>query len=318
MTMPQSPESDSSIRAPGPGSQLRQARTDLKLAPEDVARILHLSPRQILALENDDYLSLPGPTYVRGYLRGYAQLLGLSTDSVVETYNRATATAKPMDLGKLMPKAEIRSDHQLIKLATAAVVVIVVGLSAVWWQEQEKTPDVAVQESTTSTMPDESTGSGIADPLAQSDVAPEGLTGEVPVLPAPSTEMPASVAKAPVTPERPSAPATKPEPDANVTPEPPAPAPKRVVGTPSHLVIRAEADSWVDVKDVNGSTLIYQLVPAGSLVTADGVAPLQVYLGNADGVRVEFEGQEYDIAPHKRGVSPTVRFVLRKQAAQAE
>ena len=59
--------------ASAPGSQLQQARKDLQLAPEDVAQILHLSVKHINALERDDYKSLPGPTYVRGYLRSYAQ-----------------------------------------------------------------------------------------------------------------------------------------------------------------------------------------------------------------------------------------------------
>ena len=46
----------------GPGRLLRQARLDLRLAPEDVAQILHLSSKHITALEMDDYLSLPGDT----------------------------------------------------------------------------------------------------------------------------------------------------------------------------------------------------------------------------------------------------------------
>src|SRR5688572_7947065 len=104
-------------RPSGPGSQLRQARLDLKLTPENVAHILHLSPRQIVALENEDYDKLPGPTYVRGYLRGYSQLLGLSAEPILELYGRSVAVTKPIDLSKLAPKPEIRSDHQLIKFA---------------------------------------------------------------------------------------------------------------------------------------------------------------------------------------------------------
>src|SRR6266516_1116435 len=135
---------NTAARASGPGGQLRQARLDLKLAPEDVAHILHLSARQIVALEGDDYDHLPGPTYVRGYLRGYAQLLGLPSEPVVDAYNRLVASRKPVDLGKLTPKAEIRSDHQLIKFATVAIVPIIRGLSAVWWHEQER-PAATVQ-----------------------------------------------------------------------------------------------------------------------------------------------------------------------------
>ena len=64
-TIPESP--DTSAPRSGPGRLLHEARLDLRLAPEDVAQILHLSSKQIVALEQDDFNNLPGPTYVRGY-----------------------------------------------------------------------------------------------------------------------------------------------------------------------------------------------------------------------------------------------------------
>ena len=55
-------QSDTAVRAPvhGPGTLLAQARADLHLAQEEVAAKLHLATRQIQALEQDDYSSLPG------------------------------------------------------------------------------------------------------------------------------------------------------------------------------------------------------------------------------------------------------------------
>ena len=66
----------------GPGVRLAQARDELGLPVKEVARMLNLSPSHITALENDDYESLFGPTYVRGYLRSYAQLLGLPPEEI--------------------------------------------------------------------------------------------------------------------------------------------------------------------------------------------------------------------------------------------
>ena len=91
---------------PGPGNMLTKARTELGMSVEDVAAELRLSPRQISALEKDDYHSLPGPTYVRGYLRNYARLLGLPESEVIP---ESRPTAIDDDDAPSMSEAEIRS-----------------------------------------------------------------------------------------------------------------------------------------------------------------------------------------------------------------
>jgi cytoskeleton protein RodZ len=278
----------------GPGSQLRQARLDLKLAPEDVAHILHLSTRQIVALEDDDYEKLPGPTYVRGYLRGYAQLLGLSAEPVVDAYNRLVATKKPVDLGKLGPKPEIRSDHQLIKLATVAVIVIVLGLSAVWWQEQERPPprtqtlgqtpamEEPVAEESSSTVP--------------ADVRPDAT---LPTVPVPDTAR----ATAPV---KPPVPAT--DPLIAAGPVAATQTPAAAAAPRGRMVVRTEVESWADIRDASGNRLLYEVIPAGRTVSVEGATPLSVFLGNANGVKVEFNNQPVDVARYKRG--DIARFTL--------
>ncbi|MCZ7597367.1 MAG: helix-turn-helix domain-containing protein [Gammaproteobacteria bacterium] len=60
-----------------PGMILAAARDELKWSIEDVAANLNLRVSVIEALERDDYGDLPGPTFVRGYIRAYARLLGI-------------------------------------------------------------------------------------------------------------------------------------------------------------------------------------------------------------------------------------------------
>ena len=105
---------EASVPRTGPGNLLQQARLDLRLAPEDVAQILHLSSKQIIALENDDYKTLSGPTYVRGYLRSYAQLLGLSPEKVVEAYNSLTIAPKPITLPRSAPPPQVTSSDRIV------------------------------------------------------------------------------------------------------------------------------------------------------------------------------------------------------------
>ena len=64
------------------GAQLRAAREALGLSQEAVAQQLKLAPRQVRAIEEDDYARLPGRTFVRGFVRNYALTL-LSGATVV-------------------------------------------------------------------------------------------------------------------------------------------------------------------------------------------------------------------------------------------
>jgi cytoskeleton protein RodZ len=65
---------------------LRATRERLQFTVDDVANALHLSREHILALEAGDFDGLGPQVFVRGYLRGYAKLLGLSEQSVLAAF----------------------------------------------------------------------------------------------------------------------------------------------------------------------------------------------------------------------------------------
>jgi cytoskeleton protein RodZ len=67
-----------------PGMILAAAREELKWDVADVAANLNLRVSVIQALESDEYTDLPGPTFVRGYIRAYARLLGVDESEVID------------------------------------------------------------------------------------------------------------------------------------------------------------------------------------------------------------------------------------------
>ena len=81
----------------------------------------------------------------------------------------------------------------------------------------------------------------------------------------------------------------------------------------SRMVLRAIQESWVDVRDARDNKLLYENVPPGRSIAIEGVAPFSVFLGNAEGVRVEFNGQNFDIGRYKRG--QVARFTLGDEKA---
>ena len=77
-------------------------------------------------------------------------------------------------------------------------------------------------------------------------------------------------------------------------------------------MLHAIQESWADIRDARDNKLLYENVPAGRSITIEGVAPFSVFLGNADGIRIEFNGQNYDISRYKRG--QVARFTLGEAA----
>lgn len=303
----------------GPGQALRQARTDLRLSPEDVATQLHLAPRQIIALEADDYSGMPQTTYVRGYLRSYALLLGLSPEPILDAFNRVTAGRAPTRVvvrDRQRPGAEHEGQSKFGALAVGGLILVLV---IAWWQGSEPEDALRDQASVPLGTPPAAVP---ADPAIASSAQTPSATPPVVAAPGVGT---APAAGAPVTtPPVPPVANTAPAPSATiaVTPSEPAPAPTVEPPKPrplpknarqARLVLNASAESWVEVRDARGERLLYQTLPAGRIVGLEGMAPFQVFLGNAEGVAVAIDGEAYDASRHRRGT--TARFNLSPPAA---
>ena len=70
------------------GEVLKRSRNRLKLDIGTVERDTKVRAKYLRALENEEWDVLPGPTYVRGFLRTYATYLGLDADALVDEYRR--------------------------------------------------------------------------------------------------------------------------------------------------------------------------------------------------------------------------------------
>ena len=143
---------------------------------------------------------------------------------------------------------------------------------------------------------------------------PETAPAVAPVAPN-VTPTPAPVANAPVAvPERPVTPKPVTIPVA-IPPAPPAPTPPVARAAPAEirasLVLYADEESWIDVRDAMQNKLIYETVSAGRRVVLGGAVPLKLFIGNAPGVRVEFNGKPYDFSAYKRGL--IARFNLGQE-----
>lgn len=271
------------LAAPEPGGaapnlRLGQARRALNLTTADVARRLKLSVWQIEALESGQYQQLPGPIFVRGFIRNYARLLNLDADELVQAVSGFLPQSAPgpepppsKDIPFPTPRAGRWRPYAV------AAVVIVAGLAIYEFQFNEQRITVATQSAPVAA----SSSTQVSKPAAPAKKAQEDEAKP----PATTVAPPAQVAAA--------APALAPA-SAAQTPE--------RVPHPDDRELRFVFDdeSWVEVRDGNDQTIFAQLNRAGTTRRVIGLPPLHIVVGNSQGVRMTYAGREINLARHTK------------------
>lgn len=122
---------------PMPGRALREAREAKNLTIFEVAQSLKFGPRQIEALEADEYATLPpGATFLRGFVRGYAKLLKLDPVPLVAMLDSKMPAVlpdvrEPDNMGvAATPIAVGRRSSLPMLLGAGALALLAAGLAA--------------------------------------------------------------------------------------------------------------------------------------------------------------------------------------------
>lgn len=118
-----------------PGRRLREAREARQLSRDEVANQLHQDVQIIQALEEDNYASLPGQTYVLGYLRSYARLLKLPEEEIVaavQIERSETAELLPENIDYDRP-VRLTGQRRFSWLYLLLVLLIIAGLVALFF-----------------------------------------------------------------------------------------------------------------------------------------------------------------------------------------
>ena len=296
-----------------PGRRLREARTAARLSQDDVAVRLRLDRRVVDALERDDHRSLPEPTFVRGYLRSYARLLGLPAGPIVEAYDREGHTP-PGLVADLSRRQEVRSSDPPVRLMTYVVVAALVTLGVLWWR-YERTPEPVPLDQAGTTPPTALAAPAVTGPAAAPPSAPAPAPATPPAPPSapaaspavtgtpppPAAAVPAVAAGTAPTPPAgtgAAAPATPPGASAaSAAAEPLPTAPAVPEGGPNRLVLRFKHDSWVEVYERGGKRLYFNQAKGGQVLSLSGTPPFRVILGYARDAQVEYNGALFDHAP---------------------
>ena len=143
------------------GGSLREARLKRGLTPADVQKAIRIRDRYLQALEEERWEVLPGDAYVKGFLRTYADYLGLDGNLYVDEYNNRFAHNEELSF---VPERFAGSGRRLggsgllRPVVAIGVIVAIVAAVAAWrlsgssGNNTQGTPPVSTP-STTATTP---------------------------------------------------------------------------------------------------------------------------------------------------------------------
>ncbi|MFN3295775.1 helix-turn-helix domain-containing protein [Caldimonas sp.] len=264
---------------PSAGEMIRAARLAQGVHIAQLAASIKVSVRKLEALEADRLDELPDATFARALAQTVCRSLKIDPAPVLAllpspgTLSQLEEVAQGLNQpfrDPAQPREGLPGLGLLRRPAVWGAALLMAGSMVLWW----------IPTSTWQTW------------LGRDGAATtSGVTVEVvPVEPAASLDAPASDAEAA------SAPAAVSQ--ASV-PAPSAPP----------VVVRTRAESWVEIQDANGRTLLSRLLAPGEEVALEGAFPMRVRVGNADATELRVRGEVFDMTPFRR--ENVARFDIR-------
>lgn len=107
------------------GAMLKEMRQQKGLKISDVARKLCIRKCYLESIEESNYNDIPAFPYGNGFIRSYANFLGLNGDNIVELYKEETTSFKQKDMNVFEPQPEATMpniQHLVISLLAIALI----------------------------------------------------------------------------------------------------------------------------------------------------------------------------------------------------
>jgi cytoskeleton protein RodZ len=257
------------------GESLRRERLRKELSLEQISRETKISPRQLEAIEKDQFELLPGGVFAKSFVRQYARFLGMDETELAAEVERvihpggdvpAFTIAPPEPAFKVPRVSEWEGSgrpRSSILPALALVVAVVLVCSAVyaWWQRSRQ-PSAAQPTAAAQKAP-----ALIPKPTETS--APPPVAADKQETSSPSVEPP--VAGAPETAS--AAPVESANPAATL-----------------HVSLTSDADDWLRVS-TDGKVVMSDVLHPSQVKTFAAVETLQIRIGDAGSLQMTVNGK---------------------------
>ncbi len=304
----------SQSEAPRTGADLKAARESLGWDLNEVASGLRIRRPFLEALEEGRTSDLPGPAYAIGFVKAYANALGLDADEMARRFRAEAGEVIDRKTHLVFPEPV---PERGVPAGAVVLIALVLGIGGyIGWHRYsastdtvaEAVPPVPARLDTAATRPRAPEASA---PVAGVPATPAPDAHTTPATPgAPSATVAVTpVPGAPPAAGTPTAPQVEPVPPI-IAATPFAPPPVVVIPTPAippssaaaavpppaaaaeRVVIRARSDAWINVRDRAGQVLLNRVLRAGESWTAPvaDLASLSMTTGNAGGTEIVLDG----------------------------
>ena len=271
------------------GGMLREARESMHVDIAVLAAMLKVPEHKLLALEADRFDALPDLTFARALAASVCRTLQIDPAPVLAKFPQPahiggvqrTASAGPINAPyRTASESSMAARTGSVLQGRYIWLVLAILLGAV---VLALLPNLERLRLPSSDAP---------APVASASAA-------VPVARAPASDV--------ATPAAPDASAAAPVVAASAAASAPAAAASVPAGTPVLRMV-ASKDSWVQVREAGGKTLISRTIKAGETVDLDGQAPYKLVVGNIEGLTLQVRGQAFDFSTVTK--TTTARFEL--------
>ena len=245
---------------PTVGQRLREAREAAGLSVSDIAQRFKLGIAQVVAVEADAWDKLPGRTFARGVVRGYAREMRLDVEALVaqvmpvvkaEDVAIVPASTPTQSAPTVQPS---RPTRDIAVVVLGGVLLVIAILIYFLWPDMVK-PEAGL-------LP----ASNVEAPAAATPPSSQGENSQL---------LPPTVVTL------------------NTLPTPPVAEP---VVSPI-IKISFAGSSWVEVRDKSGNAILSLTGNAGLEKEVTGQPPFAIHIGNVGGVKLQYKGQAVDLQP---------------------
>ncbi len=273
-----------------PGAQLAAQRLVLGWSIEQVSEQLKLAPRQVIAIEQDNYEALPGWAVTRGFIRAYAKLLKLEVAPLLALMTQdVIAVTAAVPLRRALPTtfSEARLPmlgnrrEMLTRWNVGVAVLILLLLIALLAQQMNwipALPDSLVVNAKKELVP-------VSPPALPAVASAEDATVDAAVNVSPVSVVGPQIAAEAIAVEK-GVPLASGDPMTLQVAE---------SVNRNQLLVKIHEDSWIDVRQKNGVPVLSRLLKAGATQSFDVGEGLFLTVGNASGVEVLLRGESLEI-----------------------
>ncbi|WP_261815862.1 RodZ domain-containing protein [Vibrio gallicus] len=255
------------------GEILKTKRESLGLSTREVGDRLRLRVAIIDSIEANDFHKGQVHTFTRGYIRSYAKLVGVDEKSVLDIFDSLKLSAScEEEMQSFSQKTQKKKhDNRIMKL-TWGIFAVIVGISAIWWWQNEQNVDVVAEQ------PAQQEVQQLDSTPAEPEVTDEAIATET----GSASEDLTSVSAA----------------DSSLAIEKPTQLPAVI---PPAISMSFKADCWIKVSDAQGKTLHMGVKKSGDSLKLEGQGPFKFVVGAPEAVSLSISGEPFDLSGYTAG-----------------